>query len=395
VSAVPTELDPTLTVVWRALHRRYGASDQRVGSVSVSGLDLAERQALADLLREGELRPQRTRVPTPKLADALGVDEEGLRRLVEAELGPAGNRAADRDAAAQARDEARRRLVGRAGDDELLAGWAGRQAVGIGDELAERVALAEQVLAVVTGRREVPAPLPVVAAETFGDPHALDLDRPAGRMLVGALAERAGLPRVDARTRRRLLRAIGVIADELSSTVAAYRLPVAGDHPLATVLAGPEPAAVSLGQLLRHPLVLVDTPAVRVVENPAVVSAAALRGATLPLVCTSGMPSVAAIELVTQLLDAGCRVLAHADFDAVGLVIVGQLVGLGAEPWRMQVADYQQAAARSTCELESAPAEVAWSPGLAAEMVRVGRVGFEEHLLDRLLDQEERGTRNR
>jgi uncharacterized protein (TIGR02679 family) len=395
VSAVPTELDPTLAVVWRALHRRYGASDQRVGAVSLSGLELAERQALADLLRESELRPPRTRVPTPKLADALGVDEEGLRRLVEAELGPAGNRAADRDAAAQAREEARGRLVGRAGDDELLAGWAGRQAVGVGGELAARVALAEQVLTVVTDRREVPVPLPVVAAEAFGDPHALDLDRPAGRMLVGALAERAGLPRVDARTRRRLLRAIGVVADELSSTVAAFRLPVAGDHPLASVLAGPEPAAVSLGQLLRHPLVLAATPAIRVVENPAVVPAAALRGSSLPLVCTSGRPSVAAIELVTQLVDAGCRVLAHADFDAAGLAIVGQLVALGAQPWRMAVADYQEAAARSTCELDTTPSEVDWSPGLSIEMLRVGRVGFEEHVIDQLIEDEERGTRIR
>ncbi|WP_052667157.1 DUF2399 domain-containing protein [Nitriliruptor alkaliphilus] len=381
----PGELAGELEVLWRELHRRYGASDRRVTGVSLTGLAPDTREALADLLRESELRPPDTRVMTAKVAAALGVDENGLRQLVEARYGQAGNRAADRDAAAAARASTARHLEALAGGDAVLEGWARRQAVGVGDVLASRAADAGRVLQVVAAERDRPVPLPVVAAETFGDPHALDLDRTAGRMLAALLAERAGLQVCGARERRRLLREVGIVADELSSTVTVYRLPVAADHPYAGTLHGPEPAALTLGQLLAHPLQLDEPADVLVVENPAVLSAAALAGSGAPLVCTSGMPSVAALELVSQLVDAGCTVRAHADFDAAGLVIVSQLVAVGAEPWQMDVAAYHRAADASVCPLVTEPVAVDWAPGLAEEMRTCGRAGFEEYLLDELI----------
>lgn len=382
-------LDRDLDVLWKALHRRYGASSGRVGRVTLRGLDQRQREALADLLRERELRPPDTRIPTAKVAAALRVDEDGLRDLVEARLGSAGNRSAARDAAAQARANARDELTHHAGEDPGLLRWAHRQAIGTGDTLTGRVALASAVLDVVNQTRPQLVALPVVAAEHFGDPHALDLDQPAGRMLAGALAERAGQTTLDARTRRRLLREVGVVADELSSTVTAYQLPLATHHPLAAALIGPEPAALTLGQLIRHPLELTGTATVRIVENPAILSTAALHAAPTAMVCASGMPSVAALELVSQLRDHGCSLLAHADFDAAGLTIVSQLAALGAAPWKMDVEHYRRAAARSTCPLEVEPVEVGWAPGLATAMSAYGRVGFEEHLLDELLDTDQ------
>jgi uncharacterized protein (TIGR02679 family) len=382
-------LDRDLDVLWKAMHRRYGAGSGRVGRVTLSGLDQRQREALADLLRERELRPPDTHVPTAKVAAALRVDEDGLRDLVEARLGPAGNRSAARDAAARARADAREELTRHAGGDPAIQRWAHRQAVGTGETLTGRVALAASVLDVVNQPRPQLVALPVVAAEHFGDPHALDHDQPAGRMLAGALAERAGLPALDARTRRRLLREVGVVADELSSTVAAYQLPLATHHPLAAALLGPEPAALTLGQLLRHPLELTGTARVRIVENPAVLTTAALRGLPTAMVCTSGMPSVAALELISQLRDHGCQLHAHADFDAAGLTIVSQLTTIGAAPWKMDVEHYHRAAARSTCPLEVEAVEVSWAPGLAEVMNADGRVGFEEHLLDALLDPDQ------
>jgi uncharacterized protein (TIGR02679 family) len=386
---VTDALDRDLDVLWKALHRRYGASSGRVGSVTLNGLGMREREALADLLRERELRPPETRVPTAKISAALRVDEDGLRDLVEMRLGPAGNRSAARDAAARARADAQDELARRAGSDPALVRWARRQAVGVADALSERVALASTVLDIVSHPRSELLALPVVAAQHFGDPHVLDLDQPGGRMLVGALADRAGLASIDARTRRRLLREVGVVADELSSTVTAFRLPLATHHPLAAALIGDEPAALTLGQLLRHPLALTGPATVRAVENPAVLSTAALRSSPVAMVCTSGMPSVASLEVITQLRDHGCQVLAHADFDAAGLTIVSQLAALGAQPWKMDDVHYRRAAAHSRCSLEVEPVEVAWAPGLAATMRADGRVGFEEHLLDELLDPDQ------
>lgn len=110
-----------------------------------------------------------------------------------------------------------------------------------------------------------------------------------------------------------------------------------------------------------------------------------MESSALPLACTSGMPSVAALELVEQLVEAGCRVLAHADFDAAGLTIVDQLVAVGATPWKMGVEHHRRAAPRPVCGLPTLPSEVGWAPGLAGQMVRTARAGFEEHLIAELL----------
>ena len=388
MSAAP--LDDTLEVVWRALHRRYGASSRPVASVHLDELTRDEQVALAELLREPKLRQAPTRIRTATLAAALGTDPDGLRNLVAARLGQLGDRRAARESNEAAKQAARAELAAAAGHDPRLAAWAARQATGAGDDLVGRAAAARQVLDVVRTHRDVPVPLPVVAAKAFGDPHALDLDRDAGRMLVTALHERSGAspgsPPPPATERRRLLRDVGIVADELSSTVIVYRLEQHPSHPLATALSEHEPGAVTLGQLLRHPMMPVVSGPVLVVENPAVVSAASLARSDLPLVCTSGVPSVAALELVRQLRRAGIVVRAHGDFDAGGLVTVAQLVNAGAVPWRMTVEDYQLAASRSACLLEREPADVAWEPQLAAAIRRTGRVGFEEHLLDVLLE---------
>ena len=379
------QLDSRLGQLWSELHRRYGASDRPVTSVKLPSMTHDEQLALAELLREEQLRDAPVRLRTELLARALSTDLDGLRELVERQFGQAGNRRAVRERDESARDAARARLSTAAGDDTALAAWAATQAVGSGGGLTTRVEAACRVLELVTRRRAVAVPLPVVAAQTFGDPHALDLDREAGRMLVAALAARAGLGPVNATVRRELLREVGIVADELSSTVIVYRLAQQPGHPLAAALQSYEPVAVTLGQLMRHPLQPAAVGPVLVVENPAVVSAAALAHHEMPLVATSGIPSVAALELVTQLRSAEVDVRAHGDFDAGGLTAVTQLTSVGAAPWRMDVADYRQAAERSTVGLEREPADVSWNPQLAPEIRRVGRVGFEEHLLDVLL----------
>ncbi|MTV27821.1 DUF2399 domain-containing protein [Nitriliruptoraceae bacterium ZYF776] len=376
--------DPRLAAFWARLHRRYGASAAPVRRVAVTGAE--ERVAIAELLRSAA--PPTGSVAVQRLAVALGLDDDQLRVAVELRLGPAGDRAAARADRSRARQEAADRLAQAAARiDPALEDWARRRAVVIDGQLDPQVHEALTVLGIIAAPRPRLVPRPVVAADHLGDPHALDDDRRLGRLLVGALAARWGVETAasDARARRALLRRIGIVADELSSTVTVLRLPVAGHGARWTALAGNEPAAVTLDQLVRERLVAARSARpVHVVENPAVLSAAALAGTDASFVCTSGVPSVAALELLDQLTAQGVELRAHADFDAAGVAIVDRLVAAGARPWMMTAADYLDAPA-SAVRLERPPTDVPWAPGLADAMIDRGVAVYEEQVVSPLL----------
>jgi uncharacterized protein (TIGR02679 family) len=70
-----------------------------------------------------------------------------------------------------------------------------------------------------------------------------------------------------------------------------------------------------------------DDPDVHVCENPSVLIAAAdeLGTRSLPLVCTNGRPSAAALRLFTGLATTGTTLYVGADDDAAGQEIVARL----------------------------------------------------------------------
>jgi uncharacterized protein (TIGR02679 family) len=86
-----------------------------------------------------------------------------------------------------------------------------------------------------------------------------------------------------------------------------------------------------------------------VCENPTVAEAAAdqLGTACPPLICTDGMTTTAALDLVAGLAIANIPLKVRADFDQAGLVVVKQLLSVApaAMPWRFDLASYLHYAA--------------------------------------------------
>jgi uncharacterized protein (TIGR02679 family) len=184
---------------------------------------------------------------------------------------------------------------------------------------------------------------------------------------------------------------VGIVTDELSTTVLALNLPVVGSDPLARRLAIArecgEPVVLTLRQLTRHPASFVSRP-VFVCENPAVVLAAAnMLGAECPpLVCVNGQPTAAVLRLLTILDDAGCALRYHGDFDWGGLRIANLLWSrFPVQPWRYDTRSYRDRVSRSSGAHRGTQAEAAWDVELSGAIARQGVRVEEEAVLDDLL----------
>ncbi|MEU4161709.1 TIGR02679 domain-containing protein [Actinoplanes sp. NPDC026670] len=192
-------------------------------------------------------------------------------------------------------------------------------------------------------------PLPQLADQLFGDTHCLDRDQPLGRLAARLLAAAAADPGEEASAAeqaltatawRRAWAAVGVVCDEVSSTVLVLGLPLAGHAPaaiLSTAAAGcGEPLWLTSRSLRGTWTVPAGVRTVRVCENPSIVEAAAddLGAACPPLVCVYGRPSSAAWALLESLASAGVRLLVSADRDTAGQRFSAEMLRLpGAQPW--------------------------------------------------------------
>ena len=212
-------------------------------------------------------------------------------------------------------------------------------------ERAERIAEVVEHLDRRAASGDEPLRLPVLAAQLFRDAHALDRTQGLGRAVARFLAGRAvddpagwADPVGDASAWHRAWESGGVVCDGVSAQVLVLNLPLTGGGPAAALAAvRGEPVWLTLRSLLA-PFALADgAPEVFVCENPAIVEAAADRYGpdSRPLVCTFGLPNLAATTLLSSLAStATLRV--RADGDAVGWRIVDRLLLLpGARPWRM------------------------------------------------------------
>jgi uncharacterized protein (TIGR02679 family) len=216
------------------------------------------------------------------------------------------------------------------------------------------------VLAALPGGGE---PLAVFAERELHDSHALDPNhRLPGLVLRAVAAIHDVEPPRDAPARRALWQLAGLECDALSATVLVAGLRIADGGPLAATLSAwadaGQAVSVTLAQLRTAPPVLPLLPApltlpalstfpagehVRIVENPSVLATAIDRhGAGCPpLVCTSGWPTTAAIELLRRLAAGGATLWCHADLDGEGIRIAAHVIArTGARPWRMSAADY-------------------------------------------------------
>lgn len=248
------------------------------------------------------------------------------------------------------------------------------------------------------GRRQR---LPVFAARLTGDPHALDGDRPLGRLLFFALHHMYRLPETEygAERKKVLFSRAGLEEDDISSNVIVAGLRARPGDPREPVFT----ASAAAASPLLLPLRFVEQPtgwlpgAVYVMENPAVFSAildcAAGREQMPAMVCTSGQPSVAALKLLDRLVEAGSTIYYGGDFDPPGLEMGRRLAERYAaafKPWFFDTAAYLQAPKGIELTPDQAKKlailEVPWDGHLIEAMLRVGNVVYQEVLVDRMLE---------
>jgi uncharacterized protein (TIGR02679 family) len=401
--------DAELAWVLDRVRRRIEGGQALAGSIAQRTATPSERDAVARLFGRAPRAARGLSVSLDEL-DALlrrsGIHKGGLAEAVIALTGPVTIRA---DAAA---DESRSwtaafaRIEAAVAGRAELADWIGRvRASGLLKRLAGgSPATARELL---DGLVPVVAALPTLGGESLsafaahvaGRAHALDDGSPLGTLALGAARALAGLdpPAPDesaAEARREAWAAVGVLCDELSSTVLTLGLP--GDESatgrlLAVARANGEPMWLTLRQLVRATSRWQGIDTVLVVENPSVVALAAdrLGARCTPIVCTNGQPRAAAMVLLRSLAAAGARLRHHGDFDWGGLTI-GNLLHrrLPVEPWEFDRDAYLCAVTvhPQAGPLTGSPTAASWDPALAYAMHEAGRRIEEELVAGDLLE---------
>lgn len=383
---------PELGRLFAELHRRMGSSSRRVARVSLQTLTEAEKVALADLLGLDYKLDASISLRTRDIAKGFGLEQEGLRDLVEAVKGPLSDRAAERLLRAKQREELWAWFRARVADRDLGAWVDHLQASPIPNaDLSHHRERLEKVAAVLDRIPAEGTVLSVLARSCTGDPHGLDWGRwIPSRVLEAIACENESEAAPNAEGARALWDRVGVVTDLHSVAVSILGLRALGETPLASILRGlaeqGEPASVTLSQLQRWPVTVAPT-SVYLFENASVISVAAdLRWQGPALVCTAGWPNTAVILLCRQLARCGCQLFHHGDFDPTGIEITRHLFErVSVQPWHMDSADYLALADRSSTAFQGRVTETAWDPTLAEAMQAKGKVVYEEDCVDALL----------
>lgn len=315
--------------VLAAARRRREAGHGMTGRPLRVTLTAAERDQVGQLLGMTWVLSSR-QVSAKALATAIESLDSDLDTLLT-EVGgalrdlPAERAAARRDADRE-RTLAASALTAAGVPAEVAVSWLARRGLpraGSGHllELAERCG---QVL------RNLPEPggstvlLTVLAAQTLGDPHALDK---GSAVAAGVLHLLGADVSTTAEDWRAAWEEAGVVCDPVSSRVLVLNLVLRGEGAACrlTAAAGSEPLWLTWRSLSGS--FDCEAPDVHVCENPSVVIAAAnqLGADALPLVCTNGRPSAAVRRLLSELEAHGAIIHARADDDAAGRDIIDAL----------------------------------------------------------------------
>ncbi|MFJ8967360.1 TIGR02679 family protein [Streptomyces anulatus] len=388
---------PGLSWLVDRARRRLERGQPLTGPVSLSAPSSGQRMAAERLLGRAPGGGRSLSVRLEAVDDLLrrsGISPAGLTTAVVALTGPVTLLGQARAEEERAWAQAYAPLDALADEVPALRPWAERLR---GDGLVRRLAgtptaaadLLGQVATVVRALPAEPAMLlPAFASRLLGSAHALDDGTPLCTLTLSGVRALTGLPDTGGvQGRREAWTSVGLLRDELSSTVLALNL--RGTPALDWMADAGEPAVLTLRQLTRHPPRSVP-PTVRICENPAVLAAAADTYGTgcPPLVCLQGQPSAAALVLLSHLHAHGSRFRYHGDFDWGGLRIAGALLRrVPWTPWRYTAADYRTA----VCNLPSGPpltgvrAEAPWDPDLSDALQEAGVRVEEEAVLGDLL----------
>lgn len=396
MSELPTWVElATLRPLWTAAAIALRRSCRRLPRrFTVTGLDTSARHEIAALLDR--------RVPNPSVSvDAEALDAtlrercgHGLLEVVEAVLGPVPDNAqlaADR---AAARNEPVQAALVATGLTEQP--WAHTWAEGA-RRLVLRHQLSEAVLTCALRAAQRVQALDgtllsrvQLAAEVYGDAHALDSGSVNESLVLRALAAAQGeLAPATPPRRRQWWGDAGVSPDLVSSTCICVGMAPADGSPVAErlVAAMGDPLHVTAWDLQHaSPVWRADEP-VLVCENPRVLEAVAqAHGGAVATVCTSGNPGLVTMEVLRRLRRGGATLRYHGDFDWPGVAITNRLIEqVNVEPWLMTAADYRTGAARTTLALDGAPILPGWDAELGTSMTAHRIAVHEEVVLDTIL----------
>lgn len=243
-----------------------------------------------------------------------------------------------------------------------------------------------------------PAPLAVVAAKHCGSAHALDDNTSLGRIMLKLLAKQSvhNTPEKKAAKQRDIWESVGVVTDELSSTVLALNLPATGDSLTDRLLQDHQrcgmPARLTFRHLRLHPPTFRLPPNDRdsriyVCENPSILAEAANRiGANCPpMVCVEGHSSLACWVLLEQLCSRKFQLAYHGDFDWGGIRIANKLyAAFGFEPWRFTSTSHS-IRSKHHRKLRPPESEARWDRTLSETIRRSGVSVEEESAIDELI----------
>ena len=200
--------------------------------------------------------------------------------------------------------------------------------------------------------------LAVLSALAVGDPHALDGGTLCGRLFLHALAFRSGRPfPAGAEERDSLCFQNGILCDSISSCVAQVGLLLrteTGEHPAYRVFRQRrELCTLTLSGVSRLTAAQSPSGKVYLVENEGVFCQLCDQAARFhsPLICTSGQPSVAALQLLALLAASGAELLYSGDFDGKGLAIALFLAARWPKHvrlWHFSPADYTRCRSEET-----------------------------------------------
>jgi uncharacterized protein (TIGR02679 family) len=226
-------------------------------------------------------------------------------------------------------------------------------------------------------------PLPMLAWQVTGNPHAFDSQHMVGRLLQSAVSELAGesVTELDGIAVRRALVSFGVVPDRLCSTTITYGLRARGDTPLGAILEAAAPTRLPVnvsGTALDRGLPVFTDRRWLCVENPSLVELASLRQLDIPIVCTSGWPSFDAQRLLEAARQQGVQLDYAGDYDPEGIVIAGWMAVRYGATVAMTAGAYGSADVERSPAWEGAVPPTAWDLALAERIEETRRVVFQE-----------------
>lgn len=242
--------------------------------------------------------------------------------------------------------------------------------------------------------------LAVLAAQVWGNPHALDRQTPGGLLFTHALCRRKDRPLPgNAQAWKDLYEENDILVDDLSSTVIAYGIHLyqgQEPHPAYEGYARmKEPCVVTLANLAHIERALGESDRIFIVENE-MVFRELLERATTPwvtLLCTSGQPRTAAYQLMELLCEAGSILYYAGDLDPEGLDIADRLwrrFPNHIRIWRMGEQDYEKSLSQEPISPKRLKIlENITHPELkqtAARIRECKRAGYQELLLEDLAE---------